>query len=169
MTIKPLATGVAALAIVGAAAAGVTSLAPVCPMALRVQLVVFGAPLPLDPMDPSGAVPTTDERMGVLNGLLAQGVPFATKANLVEGGLGPHEAGIADSKFQQAIAGGGLPLAFSVANIRPAGAGAATADITASGPKLAPVTRNFRFVNQGNWKISRGSALALLQEAGVGV
>jgi hypothetical protein len=166
VTIKPLATGVAALAVVDAAAAGVTSLAPVCPTARQVQPVVFGVPLPRDPVD---AVPTPDELTGVLNGLQPQGVSLAGKSNLVEGGLGPLEVGIADSKFQQAVAGRALPLAFYVANIRPAGAGAATADITASGPKLAPVTRNVRFVNQGSWKISRASALALLQEAGVGV
>jgi hypothetical protein len=165
MTIKPLATRVTALTLVGAAAVGVIFLVPVCPTATQVQPVVFGEPLPLDAAE---AVPTTDELMGVLNGLQAQGVSFASKSNLVEGGLGTVEIGLADSQFQKAVASGGLPLTFSVANIRPAGAGAATADITASGPNLAPVTRNVRFVNQGSWKISRASALALVQEAGVG-
>ena len=165
MPIKSLATGAAAVALVGAAAAGVTSLAPVGPTTPQVQPVVFGAPLPLDPAD---AVPTADQLMGVLNGLQAQGVSFTSKASLIEGGLAPFEARIADSQFQQAVAGGGLPLSFNVANISPAGAGAATADITASGPKLAPTTRNVRFVNQGGWKISRSSAMALIQESGVG-
>jgi hypothetical protein len=166
--IKSLATGVAAVALVGAAAAGVTSLAPVAPTALQVQPVVCGAPLPLDSLDPSAAVPTADRLTDILNGLQAQGVSFTSKANSVEGGLGPLEARIADSRFQQAVAGGGLSLSFNVANISPAGAGAATADVTASGPKLAPTTRNVRFVNQGGWKISRPSAMALIQEAGVG-
>jgi hypothetical protein len=94
VTIKSLATGVAALPVVGATAAGVTSFAPVCSMSPRVQAVVRNVPLPL-------------------------------------------EVGIADSEFRQAVAGGALPLAFNVANIRPAGVGAATADITASGPELA--------------------------------
>ncbi|HTQ17991.1 hypothetical protein [Mycobacterium sp.] len=165
MTIKPLATGIVALAIVGATAAGVTSVSPAGPTDPQVQIVVFGVPLPLDPAE---AVPTPGEVMAVLNGLQAQGVPFASKANLIEGGLGPFEAGLADSRFQEAVANGALPLAFNVANIRPAGPGAATADITASGPKLAPATRNVRFVNQGTWKIARASALALVQEAGVG-
>ena len=165
MTKKALAAGVVAVAIVGAAAAGVTSLAPVATTARQVQPVVLGVPMPLDPAD---AVPTTDEVMGVLNGLQAQGVPFASKANLIEGGLAPFEASLADSRFRQAVNNGAFPLTFNVANIRPAGPGAATADITASGPRLAPATRNVRFVNQGNWKISRASALALVQEAGVG-
>ncbi len=166
MPIKSLAAGLAAVAFVGGAvAAGVTSLAPVGPTTPQVQPVVFGAPLPLDPAD---AMPSADQLMGILNGLQAQGVSFTSKANLVEGGLGPLEARIADSKFQQAVAGGAFPMSFNVANISPAGAGAATADITASGPKLAPTTRNVRFVNQGGWKISRSSAMALIQEAGVG-
>jgi hypothetical protein len=69
VTIKALATGVLAVAIIGAAAAGVTSVAPVGPTAApHVQLVVFGASLPLDP---AGAVPTPNQLLGVLNGLQA--------------------------------------------------------------------------------------------------
>jgi hypothetical protein len=68
VTIKPLATGVLAVAIIGAAAAGVTSVAPVGPTAPHVQLVVFGASPPLDP---AGAVPTPDQLLGVVNGLQA--------------------------------------------------------------------------------------------------
>ena len=68
MTIKPLATGVLAVAVIGAAAAGVTSVAPVGPTAPHVQPVVFGASPPLDP---AGAVPTPDQLLGVLNGLQA--------------------------------------------------------------------------------------------------
>ena len=49
MTKKPLATGVAAVAIVGAAAAGVTSLAPVAPTARQIQPVVLGLPFQLQP------------------------------------------------------------------------------------------------------------------------
>jgi hypothetical protein len=168
VTIKPLATGVSAIAIIGAAAAGVTFVAPVGPTAPQVQLVVFGAPPPLDPAD---AVPTPDQLLGVLNGLEAPGVPFASKGNLVEGGIvegGPIEARLADGRFQQAVTNGALPLAFNVANIQPSGAGAATADVTASDPKLAPTTRNVTFANQGGWKISRASVMALLQEASAG-
>jgi hypothetical protein len=85
VTLKLLATGVAALATNGATAAGVTSLAAVNASAQRVQPVVLGAP------------------------------------------------------------------------------GAASADVTASGPQLAPTTQNLTFVNQGGWKLSRSSAMSLLQ------
>lgn len=165
MNVKSLATGVATAAVIGAAAAGVTSIASFTPVAPAVQPVVFGAPLPLDP---AGEVPSVGQLMGVLNGLQAPG-SFAGKSNLVQGGISPIEARLADAQFQQARAQGQFPLAFNVANIQPAGPGAATADITASGPKLAPTTRNVMFVNQGGWKISRSSAMSLLQEAGVGV
>ena len=99
MTLKLLATGVAAVATIGATAAGVTSLAAVNASAQLVQPVVLGAPLPLDP---ANSVPSSDEL-------------------------------------------------------------AASADVTASGPQLAPTTQNITFVNQGGWKLSRSSAMSLLQ------
>jgi hypothetical protein len=66
VTMKPLATGVLAVAVLGAAAAGVTSVAPVGPTAPHVRLAVFGASPALDP---AGAVPAPDQLLGVLNGL----------------------------------------------------------------------------------------------------
>jgi hypothetical protein len=125
-----------------------------------VQPVVFGAPLPLDP---AADVPTPDQLISVLNGLQNPNVPFASKSNLVEGGVGGVEGRIADRKLQKAAQNGSLPLTFTVANIAPAGPGAASADITASGPNLAPTTQNITFVNQGGWKLSRSSAMSLLQ------
>jgi hypothetical protein len=170
VTTKYLATAVAAFAAIGAAITSVTFVVPVGPtFTPHIRPVVLGAPLPQDP----AAGPTVDQLAGVLSGLQGRDVPFASKGNLVEGGSGaiegPIEARVADAKSQQTIAGGALPLAFTVANITPAGAAAATADVTASGPKLPATTRNVTFVNQGGWKISRASAMTLLQEAGVGV
>ncbi|EID17375.1 hypothetical protein MXEN_01462 [Mycobacterium xenopi RIVM700367] len=157
---KSLATGLAAVAAVGAAAAGVTPLASEAVSAAHVQPVVFGAPLPLDP---AADVPTPDQLINVLNGLQNPNVPFASKSYLVEGGVGGVEGRIADRQLQKAARNGSLPLTFNVANITPAGPGAASADITASGPNLAPTTQNITFVNQGGWKLSRGSAMSLLQ------
>ncbi|WP_414687797.1 hypothetical protein [Mycobacterium sp.] len=157
---KSLATGLAAVAAIGAAAAGVTSIASVAPSAPHVQPVAFGAPLPLDP---AADVPTPDQLVSVLNGLQNPNIPFASKSNLVEGGVGGVEGRIADRKLQKAAQNGSLPLSFTVANIAPAGPGAASADITASGPNLAPTTQNITFVNQGTWKLSRSSAMSLLQ------
>jgi hypothetical protein len=80
VTIKPLATGVLAAAVIATAAASVTSVAPVGPTAPHVQPVAFSAPSPLDPAD---AAPSPDRLAGVPNGLQATGVSFASKANLV--------------------------------------------------------------------------------------
>lgn len=165
MTLKSLATGIAAagaLAAIGAAAPGVSCIATAAPVAPEVQLAVFGAPLPLDP---AVDVPSLDELDGVLNSLADPAVPFANKAGLVEGGLGPIEAHAADKKLQKAAQSGQLPLSFSVANVMPTGPGTATADVTASGPRLEPQTMNVTFVDQGGWKLSRSSAMTLLQAA----
>lgn len=159
MNVKSLAAGMAAVAAVGAAAAGVTALASVAPPA-DVQPVVLGAPLP---MDPAADLPTAGQLITVLNGLQDPGVPFASKSNLIQGGVGGVEGHLADRQLQKAAQKGQLPLSFNVANIAPAGPGAASADVTATGPSLAPTTQNITFVNQGGWKLSRSSALALLQ------
>jgi hypothetical protein len=160
VTLKSLATGVAAVAAIGAAAAGVTSIASVTPATPQVQPVVYGAPLPLDP---GADVPTSDQLITVLNGLQNPSVPFASKSYLVEGGVGGVEGHIADRQLQKAAARGSLPLSFNIANIVPAGPGTASADVTATGPHLAPTTQNITFVNQGGWKLSRSSAMTLIQ------
>lgn len=160
MTPKLLATGVAAVAAIGAAAAGVTSIASVNPPAQQVQSVVFGTPLPLDP---AGAVPSADELANVLNGLQDPSVPFTNKSNLIQGGVGSVEGHVADKKLQKAAQAGQLPLAFNIANIQPSGPGTVTAAVTASGPQLAPTTQTLSFINQDGWKLSRSSAMSLLQ------
>ena len=164
MRLKYLATGVAAATLVGAAAAGVTSIAS-APTTPVVAPAVFGVPLPLDP---AADVPTTPQLMSLLNNLADAGVPFRSKGGLVEGGVGIIEGRTADALMKNAAAKGQLPLTFQVSNIVPAGPGAATADVTASGPSTAPVTQNVTFVNQGGWKLSRGSAMTLLQAASAG-
>jgi hypothetical protein len=166
--VKSLATGVAAVAATGAAAAGVTFIASVTPATPQVQPVVFGAPFPASgssprPLSPGADVPTPDQLITVLNGLQNPSIPFASKSYLVEGGIGGVEGRIADRKLQKAAANGSLPLSFNIANITPTGPGAASADVTATGPRLAPTTQNITFVDQGGWKLSRGSAMTLLQ------
>ena len=164
MSLKSLTTGVAAATLVGAAAAGVMSIASTAPTANAPAIapMVFGAPLPLDP---AADVPTSDQLMSVLNGLADPSVPFRSKSALVEGGVGIIEGRTADSLMKNAAAKGELPLSFQVSNIAPAGPGAATATVTATGPQLAPTTQTVTFINQGGWKLSRGSALSLLQSA----
>ena len=158
MTVKSLATGVAALAAIGAAAAGVTCIASVTAASPQVQPVVFGAPLPLDP---GVDLPTPDQLVTVLNTLQDPSVSFASKGYLVEGGI-PVPIGIADHELQKAASKGSLPLTFNISNIVPAGPGAATATITASGPRLAPTPEYLTFVDQGGWKLSHDSAMTLI-------
>ena len=157
MTQKLLATCVAAAAIAGAAAGATAVLFPATP---AVAPVVSGTPLPLDPA--AADLPTAEQLTGVLAGLADPGVPFAAKGYLVEGGLGRIEARAADGLMQKAIAKGQLPLNFTVSNIAPAGPGAASANVTATGPAMPPTTKNITFVDQGGWKISRLSASAVL-------
>ena len=158
MTVKSLATGIAAVAAIGAAAAGVTCIASATGASPRVQPVVFGVPLP---QDPAVDLPTPDQLVTVLNTLQDPSVSFASKGYLVEGGI-PVPVGIADHELQKAASKGNLPLTFNISNIVPAGPGAATATITASGPRLAPTPEYLTFVDQGGWKLSHDSAMTLI-------
>jgi hypothetical protein len=163
VTVKSLATGMAAVAAIGAAAAGVTCIASVTAVSPRVQPVVFGAPLPLDPVAPVGVdMPTANQLATVLNALQDPSVSFAQKGDLIEGGI-PVPIGIADHELQKAASKGSLPLIFNITNITPSGPGAAMATITASGPHLAPTPEYLRFVDLGGWKLSHDSAMTLIQ------
>jgi hypothetical protein len=165
--VKSIAAGVAALAVIGGAPAGMASMAQQTGVG-QVRLAAVGAPLPQNPPPAPGAnVPTADQLTGLLNSLADPSVPFANKSNLVEGGISGTEAHMADRKLNKAAKNGDLPLAFNVTNIQPGAPGAATADVAVSGPKIpSPVTQNVTFVNQGGWMLSRASAMELLQAAG---
>ncbi|BBU22100.1 hypothetical protein [Mycobacterium xenopi] len=164
MPVKQFVTGVTAMAAIGTAAAGLTFLAATTsPVNPAVQPVVFGTPMP---QDQTANLPSADQLSSLLNSLANPNVSFASKSSLVEGGISPVEAHAADHALQKAAKRGQLPLSFSISNIQPAGPGSATADVAVSGPKLAaPVTENIMFVNQGNWVLSRSSAMTLLQAA----
>jgi hypothetical protein len=162
VTVKSLATGIAAIAAIGAAAAGVTCIASVTGASPQVQPVVFGAPLPLDPVLAGADLPTPGQLADVLNTLQDPGVSFANKGYLVEGGI-PFPASIADHELQKAAAKGSVPLTFNITNIAPVGPAAASASITATGPHLAPTVENLTFVDQGGWKLSHDSAMTLIQ------
>nr|AAA17178.1 B1937_F3_91 [Mycobacterium leprae] len=163
---KSIAT-YAALAIIGAAVDGLTSMAiPTGPAASHIQPVAFGVPLPQDPA-PAADVPTAAELTSLLNKIVDPDVSFMHKSQLVEGGIGSAEAHIGDRELKNAAQKGELPLLFSVTNIRPGTSGSATADVSVSGPKLnPPVTQNITFINKGSWVLSRHSAMELLQAAG---
>ncbi len=101
-TMKSLAWGVAAVAAIGAAAAGATAIAGP-PAEYQVQPVVFGAPLPLDPAPvPAPAnLPTAPQLTGILTNLADPNVSFVNKGNLVEGGIGGTEARLADHQLNE--------------------------------------------------------------------
>jgi hypothetical protein len=168
VTVKSLATAIAAVAAIGAAAAGVTCIASANGESPRVQPVVFGAPLPLDPIAPAvpvvpaAGLPSADQLTTVLNTLQDPSVSFANKGYLIEGGV-PVPAGLADHELQKAAAKGSLPLTFQFTSITPAGLGTAATTLTATGPHLAPTYENLTFVNQGGWKLSHDSAMTLIQ------
>jgi hypothetical protein len=161
VTLKSLATGVAAVAAIGAAAAGVTCIASVTATLPEVQSVVFSTPLPLDPVVPGADVPTPDQLATLLNTLQDPSVSFANKGYLIEGGV-PVPASLADHELQKAAAKGSLPLTFNFTSITPAGPGVAAATLTATGPHLAPTYENLTFVDQGGWKLSHDSAMTLI-------
>jgi hypothetical protein len=167
---KSITTTVAALAVIGGAAAGVTSIAAsIAPPSglAHVQLAAVGAPLPQDPPPPPPNpqdLPTPDQLSGLLINLSDPGVSYKTKDGLVEGGIGSGEGHLVDHELRKAYRDGKFPLSFNVSNIQPAGPNAVTADVATSGPKLpAPVTKNLAFINQGGWMLSRDSATQIVQ------
>lgn len=160
MSVKSLATGIVGVAVVGVSTLAVSCLTTVSPAVAEAKTAVLFAPLPLEP---AADVPAPAQLSEVLNTLADPGIPAAGKSYLVEGGLGPVETSVMDRKMQKGVQNGKFPLKISVANIAPAGPGAATADVTASGPQMAPRSVNLTFVNQDGWKLSRTSLMTLSQ------
>ncbi len=160
MTVKLLAAAAASLAVTGAAiGVGVGA-----PATIQVRPVAVTALLPLDPPPAQGDLPTDGDISSLLTNLTNPGVGYRDKTGLVEGGISPSEGRDADHNLRDASRDGKFPLSFDASNIQPAGPNAATADVTITGPKLpAPVTQNYRFVNQGGLMISHDSATSLLQ------
>jgi hypothetical protein len=163
VTLKTLVTGVAALAVVGGAAAGVTSIAsPALSSAPAVQPVVWDIPLPQAPA-PELQAPLVQTLQA-----LAGGGSFSGKASFIQGGIGRVEGIAADRAYNRAAAEGKFPLTFGIANIDQNG-GMATADVTATSATGASATQKVQFVagpSPTGWQISKQSALALLSAAG---
>lgn len=163
MTLKSLVTGVAAAALVGGAAAGVTSIAsPAMSAAPAVQPVVWDIPFPQTP-SPELEAPLIQ----TLNGLAAGG-SFSGKSAYIEGGLGRIETLTADRAYKNAAAKGYFPLSFALVNIDQNG-GVATANVTATSAVGTTATQSVTFVagpSPSGWQISKQSALALLSSVG---
>ena len=162
MTLKTLVTGVAAAALVGGAAAGVTSIAsPAVSSTPAVQPVVWDIPMP--------QAPAPDLQAPLLQTLqaLAGGGSFAGKASYIQGGIGRIEGIAADRAYNRAAAEGKFPLTFNIVNIDSDGA-IASADVTATSALGTSATQNVQFVagpSPTGWQISKASALNLLSAA----
>jgi len=166
VTLKTLVTGVAAAALVGGAAAGVTSIAfsagSSAPAAVAVQPVVWDIPMP--------QAPAAQLEAPLLQTLqaLAGGGSFAGKASYIQGGIGRIEGIAADRAYNRAAAEGKFPLTFDVANIDDVG-GVVSADVTATSALGATASQNVQFVpgpSPSGWQMSKASALSLLSAAG---
>jgi hypothetical protein len=168
VNLKSLATGVAtaagAVAIVGAAAAGVTSIATVTSAtAPDAKLVSWDIPMPQAPA-PELAAPLTQ----TLNALATGGSFSGSKSAYIEGGVGRIEAITADRAFTNAQAKGLFPLAFNVVDIDVNGP-VATANVTATAANGVSTTRPVTFIagpSPTGWLVQKGSALSLLASAG---
>jgi hypothetical protein len=171
MTVKLLATGAAAVAAIGAAAAGLTSVAFGATPGFQVQPAALGVPFAQDPPPPPppGAppLPSPEQLSSLCNQVTDPGVSYETKFGLVENGISGDEGHVADHDLRKASRAGNFPEQFNVTNIQPAGPTGVTADVAITGPKFAgPVTKNLAFVNQGGtWVMQHDAAIALVQAA----
>jgi hypothetical protein len=165
VTLKTLVTGVAAAALVGGAAAGVTSIAsPAVSSAPAVQPVVWDIPMPQTPA-PDLQAPLVQTLQA-----LAGGGSFAGKAPYIQGGIGRIESIAADRAYNKAAAEGKFPLRFYIDKdqIDQEG-GVANVDVTATSALGTSATQNVQFVagpSPTGWQISKSSALNLLSAAG---
>lgn len=167
---KSVAVSMAALAVLGGAAAGIAS---VSAPATQVQLAAVGAPIPQDPPPPPApapvgqGLPTPEQLSNLCTQATDPGVGYSTKVGLVENGINPDEGHVADHDLRKAYRNGNFPETFTVTNIVPAGPNIASAQVAIGGPKFAgPVVKQLVFVQQGgNWVLQHDAALALLQAA----
>jgi hypothetical protein len=166
MTMKFFATGVAAVATIGAAAAGATTLT--FSAAPQIVPVVFNAPLdPPPPAPGQPPLPSPEQLADLCTRVTDPGVNYETKVGLVENGIPPGEGHVADHDLRKAFRNGNFPEQFNVTNIQPIPGNGVKADVGITGPKFAgPVEKTLVFVDQGGtWMLQHDSALALVQAA----
>lgn len=126
MTLKSLVTGVAAIAAVGGAAAGVTSIAsPAITAAPAVQPVVWDIPLPAAP------APDLKNPIAQTVNTLGSGGSFAGKSAYIQG-LGRFTGKGVELKYNDAVAKGYLPLTAEVIGDPDLNGNMATATIQAT-------------------------------------
>jgi hypothetical protein len=171
MTVKMLATGAAAVAAIGAAAAGLTSVAVGATSGFEVQPAALGVPFAQDPPPPPapGAqpLPSPEQLSSLCTQVTDPGVSYQTKFGLVENGISDDEGHVADHDLRKAYRNGNFPEQFNVTNIQSVAPNAVNADVAITGPKFAgPVTKQLAFIDQGGtWVMQHDAAIALVQAA----
>ncbi|WP_343571883.1 hypothetical protein [Mycobacterium sp.] len=165
MTMKFFATGVTAVATIGAAAAGAAALT--FGAAPQVAPVVLNAPLDPPPAPGQPPLPSPGQLADLCNRVTDPGVGYETKVGLVQNGIPSGEGHVADHDLRKAYRNGNFPEQFNVTNIQPVPGNGAKADVAISGPKFAgPVEKTLVFIDQGGtWILQHDSALALIQAA----
>jgi hypothetical protein len=165
--VKSLVTGIAATALVGAAAVGTTvaTQTAVRTTGMRAAVAPVVRQLPL-PQAPAPGLQTS--LVSTLTGLTAAGSFAGSKGSYIQGGVGRFEAITADRAYDNAAREGKFPLSFTVANVDQNG-GVATADVTATAPTGGTATQNIVFdagPSPSGWQVSKSSALNLLSAVG---
>lgn len=159
MTGRILAGVTAALAAIAVAGAGAAAADP----APAPPVPAPAVPGPAAPAQPGAPLPDTGEVAGMLTRLSDAGVGYKEKSNLVENGIDAEDGHVLDHELRKAYRDGELPYNFDVLNVVPTGADKALANVTVSGPKLAPRTVPLQLVDQGSWVLTQDSAKALIQ------
>jgi hypothetical protein len=162
--VKSLVTGIAAAALVGAAAVGTTVASQPAGLTAgtspAVAPVVRQVPLPQAPAPGLQA-----SLVSTLSGLTAAGSFAGSKGSYIQGGVGRLEAITADRAYSNAVKQGVFPMSFAVADIDDLGDGTATANVTATAATGATAAQPLTFVagpSPTGWQLSKGSAMALL-------
>ena len=157
MILKTLVTGFAAAAVIGGAAAGVTSVASgTIAASPAVQPVVWDIPMPAAPEDDVASDLTRTVNT------LGSGGSFAGKSAYIQG-LGRFTGKGVELKYNDAVAKGYLPLTATVSDVIPSD-NSATANVTATLASGEVRSMPLTFV-QGpsptGWQLSSQSLFAL--------
>ncbi len=157
MILKTLVTGFAAAAVIGGAAAGVTSVASgTIAASPAVQPVVWDIPMPAAPEDDVASDLTRTVNT------LGSGGSFAGKSAYIQG-LGRFTGKGVELKYNDAVAKGYLPLTATVSDVIPSDY-SATANVTAtlaSGEVRSMPLTFVRGPSPTGWQLSSQSLFAL--------
>ncbi len=157
MILKTLVTGFAAAAVIGGAAAGVTSVASgTIAASPAVQPVVWDIPMPAAPEDDVASDLTRTVNT------LGSGGSFAGKSAYIQG-LGRFTGKGVELKYNDAVAKGYLPLTATVSDVIPSD-NSATANVTAtlaSGEVRSMPLTFVRGPSPTGWQLSSQSLFAL--------